>query len=110
MVPFGDLFLSSDLSLAGDEITRVRIWSAGFRLISSMFGSSMFGLKGRSQFVNFAQVNLTCIPHEGEFLGQEFAKLPEVPWETDPSDPCWPALDVVAIAPEAISDSASGPR
>jgi len=106
IVPFMDPLASSDLSLAGDEIRRVQIRSEGFNYISGMLG-----LKGRSQYVNLAQVNLTCIPHKGEFLGQDFPKLSEIPWEADPNDSLWRLLDFVAIAPKAPpTDSPSGER
>jgi len=94
-VPFLDHLVSSDLSLAGDEIQRVQVRSEGFQSLGNMLG-----LKRRSQFVNLRQVDIVCVPLEGELLGQQFPKLPEIPWEPDPDASYWPQLALAPLVPE----------
>jgi hypothetical protein len=69
-------FVSDDLSLSGEMIRRVRISYDPMSSMGSFFGTG----PERADFVNLAQVQITCVPTE---LYKTWS-LPEIPWEEDP--------------------------
>ncbi len=71
-------FVSEDLSLSGDAIKRVRI----SRDNMDAFYGTLSPSSGRAEFVNLAEVNITCVANE---LYKDWSPpLPEIPWEEDP--------------------------
>ena len=69
--------VSNDLSLSGEEIKRVRISPDNMGPLDKLFGNSE-----RAEFVNLAEVNITCVPSE---LYKDWSPpLPEISWEDDP--------------------------
>lgn len=104
-VPFMDELVSYDWLPTGEQIRRVRVSDPSFVSLGAIGGE-----RQKAQFVDFAQVDVTCIPHQGELLGQRLPELPEVPWEPDPSTDNWVPLDVVPKAEpslESLSDEAA---
>jgi len=78
IVPVHDQpLVSSDLSLSGDLMNRVRI---SYDNMSSRYGLG-FGGSERAEFVNLADVNITCVPQE--WTKEQSLALSEIPWEED---------------------------
>jgi hypothetical protein len=77
--PHAQPFVSDDLSLAGEAIKRVRI---SFDTMSGGIGA-VFGTGAeRADFVNLADVTITCVPNG---LSKEFfPDLQQTPWAEDP--------------------------
>jgi hypothetical protein len=76
--PHAQPFVSDDLSTSGESIKRVRISYEPMSGISKLFGAT----SERAEFVNLAQVQITCVPSE---LTKDWSpSVPEVPWEEDP--------------------------
>jgi hypothetical protein len=64
--------------LSGDIIKRVRI----SRDNTDAFYGILSPGSERAEFVNLAEVNITCVPNE---LYKDWSPpLPEIPWEEDP--------------------------
>jgi hypothetical protein len=77
--PHARPFVSDDLSPSGDSIKRVRV------SYDSM-SESVYGLvpepPGRAEFVNLADVNITCVPNA--LYQEHFPDIQEFPWAEDP--------------------------
>jgi len=67
--------VSDDLTQEGAEIKRVRL--------STDMTSILFP-PARAEFVNLAQVQIMCVPHNYEGVREEFLNLAEIPWQEDP--------------------------
>jgi len=68
---FSEPLVSSDESLAGEPIRRVRVsWDTL---------SLLFPTDAKAEFVNLADVRITCVPLK--HLGGRFQELQEIPWE-----------------------------
>ncbi|HTT32056.1 MAG TPA: hypothetical protein VMH48_00515 [Methylomirabilota bacterium] len=73
--PYVPHLVSDDLSLSGEPIKRVQLTH------DPMFGI-IGGLRGRAEFVDLADVTITCVPNE---LSKDyFPDLEEMPWMEDP--------------------------
>ncbi len=71
--------VSNDVSLSGELIKRVRICDIDN---GGGIGAMFSGRSKRAEFVNQANVNITCVPNE---LYRDWSPaLPEIPWEDDP--------------------------
>jgi hypothetical protein len=70
--------ISDDLSLSGESIKRVRIAYDDMSGIGGLFSRG----SERAEFVNLADVDITCVPQKWT-LEQSLA-LPEIPWEEEP--------------------------
>jgi hypothetical protein len=70
-------FVSDDLSPSGDSIKRVRI---SYDVMSG-FGAIFGGPPKRADFVNLADVEITCVPKK--WTQEQSLTLPEIPWEED---------------------------
>jgi hypothetical protein len=68
---FADAFVSSDQSLTGEWIRRVRVSTDPL--------SFLFPRDAKAEFVNLADVSVTCVP--ATHLGERFLDLPAIPWE-----------------------------
>jgi hypothetical protein len=73
---FSQPLVSEDLSLDGEWIKRVRISKDGFASLIPPV---------RAEFVDLAQVEITCVPRNIGLLMERFPNLPEIPWHEDPN-------------------------
>lgn len=70
--------ISDDLSLSGESIKRVRISYDKMSAMHSLFYES----SERAEFVNLADVDITCVPQE--WTQEHSLSLSEIPWEQEP--------------------------
>jgi hypothetical protein len=76
--PYARPFISDDLSVSGDSIKRVRISNEPMSGIAGLYDAG----DERAEFVNLADVNITCVPNA--LYQDQFPDMQEFPWAEDP--------------------------